>query len=226
MGALIFLSYLQPISSYSVNYFDCHKIDKLTTYRIGKACEHGTTESNESKKYTVLQKRTVQEMKGYSCKVTRSTLTEYCGAYSHTKLAKTPDVEVTYGLNPSACLDMVNTGVFTTPGGQRRPISLNAENVIKSEHRGTLTIGDDSVSCRGQSMKFDNNFIVNDILEVSQYKVTVMKVKFLISEGHVETLSDHLRLPQRCSVSARGCKTFDTTYVWIPPRSTCDLEEV
>ena len=75
-------------------------------------------------------------------------------------------------------------------------------------------------------MKFDNNFIVNDILEVSQYKVTVMKVKFLISEGHVETLSDHLRLPQRCSVSARGCKTFDTTYVWIPPRSTCDLEEV
>ena len=165
-------------------------------------------------------------MKGFSCRITRSTLTEYCGAYSHTKLAKTPDIEVTYQVSPQVCLNIVNTGIFTTPSGTRHKIQMNAQNIIKSEDRGTLTIGDNSVSCRGQSMKFDS-FIVEDILEVSQYKVTIIKEKFLVGQDNrVETAADHLRLPARCSVTSRGCQTHDTTYVWIPPRDLCNLEEI
>ena len=49
--------------------------------------------------------------------LTRSILTEYCGAYSHTKLAKTPDIEVAYQVSPQQCLNILNTGVFTTPAG-------------------------------------------------------------------------------------------------------------
>ena len=213
-------------SCYTVDYFDCTDISSITTYRMDKACHPRTMEDITTVEYTLLQKRRVMEMKGFSCRVTRSTLTEYCGAYSHTKLAKTPDIEVSFPVSPQACLNMVNTGVFTTPSGNRQKIQINAENIIKSEDKGTLTIGDNSVSCRGQSMKFDS-YIVEDILEVSQFKVTIIKEKFLIGvDGRVETAADHLRLPNRCSVTSRGCQTHDTTFVWVPPRDLCNLEEV
>merc|ERR1712218_429107 len=146
---------------------------------MSKACSPRTLERTQTVKYSLLQRKEILNMKGFSCRITRSTLTEYCGAYSHTKLAKTPDIEVSFPVSPQACLNMVNTGVFTTPSGNRQKIEINAENIIKSEDKGTLTIGDNSVSCRGQSMKFDS-YIVEDILEVSQFKVTVIKEKFLV----------------------------------------------
>ena len=102
---------------YTVDYFDCTDISSITTYRMDKACHPRTMEDITTVEYTLLQKRRVMEMKGFSCRVTRSTLTEYCGAYSHTKLAKTPDIEVSFPISPQACLNMVNTGVFTTPSG-------------------------------------------------------------------------------------------------------------
>ena len=224
--ALAILVNCNQFHAYNVDFYDCRDISKLSTYRMSKACSPRTLERTQTVKYSLLQRREILNMKGFSCRITRSTLTEYCGAYSHTKLAKTPDIDVVYPVSPQACLNIVNTGVFTTPSGTRHKIALNAENIIKSEDRGTLTIGDNSVSCRGQSMKF-GSFIVNDILEVSQYKVTLIKEKFLVSsDNRVETAADHLRLPARCSVTSRGCQTHDMTFVWIPPRDLCNLEEV
>ena len=226
MVALAILVNSDHLNAYTIDYFDCREIDKLTTYRMSKACSPRTLERTQTVEYTLLQKKKLLNMKGFSCRISRSTLTEYCGAYSHTKLAKMPDVDVAYQLSPEQCLNIVNTGVFTTPSGTRHQVTMNSENILKSEDRGALTIGDNSVSCRGQSMKF-GSFIVEDILEVSQYKVTILKEKFLVGDDNrVETVADHLRLPGRCSVTSRGCQTHDTTYVWQPPRDMCNLEEV
>ena len=75
-------------------------------------------------------------------------------------------------------------------------------------------------------MKF-GSFLVEDILEVSQYKGTIVKEKFLVGSDHrVETVANHLRLPMRCSVTSQGCQTHNTTYVWLPPRDVCNLEEI
>ena len=226
MVALAILVNSDPLNAYTIDYFDCREIDKLTTYRLSKACSPRIMDQTQLVEYTLLQKKRVLNMKGFSCRISRSTLTEYCGAYSHTKLAKMPDVEVAYQVSPEQCMNIVNSGVFTTPSGSRHKVTMNAENILKSEDRGALTIGDNSVACRGQSMKFDN-FIVEDILEVSQYKVTILKEKFLVDDDNrVETVADHLRLPGRCSVTSRGCQTHDTTYVWQPPRDLCNLEEI
>ena len=183
MVALAILVNSDHLNAYTIDYFDCREIDKLTTYRMSKACSPRTLERTQTVEYTLLQKKKVLNMKGFSCRISRSTLTEYCGAYSHTKLAKMPDVDVAYQLSPEQCLNIVNTGVFTTPSGTRHQVTMNSENILKSEDRGALTIGDNSVSCRGQSMKF-GSFIVEDILEVSQYKVTILKEKFLVGDDN------------------------------------------
>ena len=63
-------------SCYTVDYFDCTDISSITTYRMDKACHPRTMEDITTVEYTLLQKRRVKEMKGFSCRVTRSTLTE------------------------------------------------------------------------------------------------------------------------------------------------------
>ena len=225
--ALAILVSFDQFNAYTIDYYDCREIDTVTTYKLTKACSPRTLERTETVAYTILQKKKVRSLTGYSCRISRSTLTQYCGAYSHTKLAKTPDVEVTHQTTPTQCLNIVNTGMFTTPSGARYEVSMNAQSVLKSEEKGTLTIGDNSVSCRGQTMRFPGNYIVDDILEVSQYKVTLLEEKFIVSDdGRVETVADHLRLPTRCTVASRGCQIHDTTYVWQPPRDQCNLEEV
>ena len=139
MVALAILANCKQLDAYTIDYFNCRDIDKLMTYRVSKACSPGTLDMTKTVEYTLLQKRGVLNIKGYLCRSTRSTLTEYCGAFSHTKLAKTPDIEVAYLVSPPACLNIVNTGVFTTPSNTRHNITLNAKNIIKSEDSGTLT---------------------------------------------------------------------------------------
>ena len=149
--------------TYTVSYYDCQNIKQLTTYKLGKACDERMNEINSKTKYTLLQERSVTEMRGFSCKVTRTTFTCYCGAYSHTKLAKIPEIEIAEELSPANCLNLVNTQIFSTPDHQRTTIKLGAENIIHSNDLGTLQSGDNSISCRGQPMRFGNN-LVNDIL--------------------------------------------------------------
>ena len=104
MVALAILVSSDQLNAYTIDYFDCRDIDKLTTYRMSKACNPRTLDGTKTVEYTLLQKKKVLDMKGFSCRITRSTLTEYCGAYSHTKLAKTPDIEVAYQVTPQQCL--------------------------------------------------------------------------------------------------------------------------
>ena len=85
--ALAILVNFDQFNAYTIDYFDCREIDAVTTYKLSKACSPRTLERTETVAYTLLQKKKVRSLTGYSCRISRSTLTEYCGAYSHTKLA-------------------------------------------------------------------------------------------------------------------------------------------
>ena len=108
--------------------------------------------------------------------VTRSRFTHYCGAYGHTKDVETPEIERSVSLSIFDCWDLVTTQVFVTPDKIRRPITLNAENLIPIEELGTINIGDNTLTCHGQSKKIEG-FIIQDIIVTAQYRVLVSKTK-------------------------------------------------
>ena len=220
MGALALINF--KIQGYSINYYDCQDINQITTYKLGRACEPQTAGNATLFKYTLVQDRSITKIRGYSCQVTRTTLTEYCGAYSHQKLAKIPDIELNVPITPSHCLDMVHQQIFTTPDKRQESIKIGTLNVIKSFDLGTIQANDDGVSCRGQPERIGIN-IVNDILQVSQWKILVRQENFMAKDNRVETM-DHLRLP--CSMESQGCQTVTKTFVWVQPESKCSLEEV
>ena len=67
MAALAILASSSPLDAYTIDYFDCRDIDKLTTYRLSKACSPRTLDRTKTVEYTLLQKKKVLDMKGFSC---------------------------------------------------------------------------------------------------------------------------------------------------------------
>ena len=223
LQVLLMLSLTASCMSYSIKYFDCTDIEEVQTYKIKNSCEVGNNTTNHKlKEYTILQDRSVSEIQGFSCRVTRSTITEYCGSFSHNKLAKAPDIEIHQTLDIEQCLHLVNTQVFLG-----KDIKIGAENIIHNADLGVIMTNDNEISCRGQSMKFGNN-IVNDILQVSQYKIIVAKEKFNVNiqRSQVESMSNHEMLPISCGPESGGCQIADKTYVWTLPSAQCSLEKI
>ena len=64
---------------------------------------------------------------------------------------------------------------------------------------GIATTGDNSVSCRGLSARFDVD-LIEDILQVIQYMV-VVKRDILIDHATdcIEVIVDYIKLPSRCN---------------------------
>ena len=212
------------ITAYSIKYFDCSDISSIKTYKTNQMCKVGNKTDTTTHQFTILQDQDIQETTGFSCRVLRSTITEYCGSFSHNKLAKAPEIEVHHPLTIEQCHHMVNTQSFTTKEG-KASIKIGVENLITSYDLGVIQVNADSISCKGQPAKFGSS-IVNDILQVSQYKIVIQKEKFLIDHqrNQVEAAADHLMLP--CRPENRGCAVADRTFVWQLSESRCPLEKI
>lgn len=227
LGVLVLIRTFGGVKSHTIGYYDCYDIRQLMTYSVGQTCEPDNgLEDNKKQVYTLLQLRSISYMTGVRCQVTRSTVTEYCGSFSHNKLAEPPEIEVNHPVKPIDCLEMWNTAEFVTPMGERHGIEIGAENIIHTYDLGTISVNNNQVTCQGQSKRFQNGKIVTDILQVSQFKVIITPERYLISEDRVETKSDHVRLPNTCQVNTGGCRTHEATFVWSPPRNACPWEEV
>ena len=207
---------------YSINYYDCSTPKEVQTYRVENSCEIKNQTKVERKGYTLLQDWLLESIIGFSCRVTRSTLVEYCGLFSHMKLAQAPDIEVHYPLSVEQCLHLVNTEKFLN-----RNVKIGAETILHQNDLGGIQISDNAVSCRGQQARIGES-VVNDILQVSQYKVTVIKEKFNVDvrKNQVEVMATHEMLPIQCGPESGGCQAVDRTFVWSMPSNRCTLEKV
>jgi hypothetical protein len=225
---LSLLSVLTPVSTqaYKIQYNDCLEPSTVKAYDLHNACNYRQHDNSTNlETYYLLQKKEESEVVGFSCHLQRSSFTMYCGSFSHSKLMEVPDIDLPLSIDPAKCLDIVNRQVFDTPDGATHSVVIGAENVYKSMDYGAIHVSDDAVSCTGQQMRIGSQ-LVSDSLRVSQYKLLVKKEYFTIYKGRIEVISDHIRLPSKCALGARGCQTVFTTYVWDIIKESCSLEIV
>ena len=227
LKALIISSVFNLISAYNIAYYDCGDPTELRTYQLNGSCKHAQWNNGQkTETFSILQKRERQQMRGFSCRVRRSTITEYCGSFSHNKLAEAPRLEVNYPISPMTCLEMAESHSFTTPNGKRMDIGINTEYVLHVEDLGTINIDNGQVKCQGQSKRFENGQIVDEILQVSQFRIQVEEELFIVDKGRIEVVDEHIRLPRKCALKTHGCVTGDKAYAWLPPEDKCSLEKV
>ena len=230
LGALALTSAFAQATGYSIAYYDCHDIKNLLTFKITPAtCGHPYPDQEKDTAPTtlaLLQQKSSTRITGHSCTIKVSRFVDYCGAYSHSKIIETPVIEHSHVLAPFDCLDLIATKVFTTPDGIKRPVIPEAENIFSIEELGSINIGENTISCQGQPKRVGGH-VINDVLQIAQWKVTVKKESYRVKDGEVEATNSHLRLPrQSCGVDTLGCRLHDKTYIWYPSRNRCPMEMV
>ena len=199
-------------SSYQIKFNDCRKPTAIMKYSTEKVCEENEDLiPKEPKPMTVLQKIKNKKIKGYSCQITVTRFSYYCGAYSHAKLATIPEVEVNTPTSTSTCRDMINTKKYISRNQQSHLLEINTEVIIRVVEVGMMEDRNDQVQCKGQPTRIGEE-IIDNIVVVSQSKITLMEEDFVLDGANLEVVSDHLILP--CKPSQGGCRSMAKTYIW------------
>ena len=177
------------------------------------------------KMMTIITPRKSSTALGYSCKLTKSEFTYYCGAFSHTKIMKTPSVEVPVSVRADSCIEAARQGRYVDQFNNVHPVTLG-ENIFSVTEKGAIHETGGSVTCQGESIRM-NGDIVEDVLRLSQYRLTVEQEKFRFEDGEVEALYNRRMLPSQCSESAQYCTTGTAhTYVWRSPKARCKFLKI
>ena len=207
---------------YKISYFDCSKPSAIFKYQTSHLCKETEIKEEPKSHMSVLQKIKNKALNGHSCQIVRSSWTYYCGVYSHSKVASIPQIEVTEGLSPNACNDMINS-LKIRRNGQSYKLSMNGETIIRMVDAGMIKDEDNSVSCKGITQSI-NGEVIDNILIISQTKVILKEESLTISGNEVEVLGDHLTLS--CKPTSGGCRTMEKTFVWAQQTSECPLRKV
>ena len=186
-------------------------------------CDRMKVEQKKRKTYNLLQQKQVTKLDGYSCQVTKSSFLLYCGAWSHTKMAKIPKIEINQMVGTRDCENYLTTSVFKTLEGSTHRIKLNEETIFSVTEKGLIHDSSSGVTCKGEQMRIGQE-IVDNILQMSQYKVTIREEELLAKGQEVEVLTDHTKLS--CPARRKGCITGEKTYYWENPVQACALEKI
>ena len=210
------------VEGYTYEVIDCMKPSRVNEYQINSICPKAEIQqSGIEEEMMLLQDEAEQLTKGYRCSVTSSTFWLYCGAFSHTKLAKVPSIGDTEEISSEACEYMARNQMYTAPDGTSRKLELNKINQIDVIPIGSLT-DDSNVYCKGESVHI-NGKIVYNILKLQTFKIIVQEQSYLVKESTVELRSNHAVLP--CTALSNKCTTATGTYIWVPTPS-CKLGKI
>ena len=220
---LLIMDLAALVESYSIDYFDCRTPKGISRYDVSQACKEERMNDPVKQTYYLLQRKEIKKLKGYSCSVIKSSFLLYCGAFSHQKFAEVPKIEITQEVTRLECQTMVQSKFFQTLEGTKHRIKMNTENVFSVTEKGMIRDEDNAVSCQGETVKVHDQLFDNMIL-VSQYKITVLEEDYIIQDGQVETLRDHLILD--AELRRGGLFTNGKFFYWTFPSAKCMLEKI
>ena len=79
------------------------------------------------------------------------------------------------------------------------------------------------MSCKGQQGRIGAK-VIEDVMELDQYTVTVLKEKFKASPGKFVVMHTHQELD--CNPNGNGCNSGTHAYTWLLPRHLCPYERI
>ncbi len=147
-----------------------------------------------------------------------------CGVFSHMKLSGVPHLLRHSAVTNEDCRGMVrrelNIPEDRTVG---LPLQMNTWNYFQLTASGNLEAYPSYLTCKGQETRHGEDLVENEVI-LLELRVRVRNEMFLIHQGHVESMTDHLQLT--CTVREEGCQTSAKTYVWRNKEAPCNLHRV
>lgn len=221
----VIVSASEQQNTHQISFNDCS--DSRIVHRLSTdgACQAPPVSNKTRGEYQLLQEIGYQTVDGWSCEIRHSTFEFYCGVYSHLKLIKIPDIEISLPVTPGECRKFVNQHKYRTKNGGSHVLNIPGETILQVNDLGVLHPSG-TVSCQGQDAKIDNE-IVERVLILSQYRITIRKESFKLQQGKmVESITQHLRLPKGCRPKQGMCEMAERTFIWNPSSTRCNLERI
>ena len=181
------------------------------------------TENSQEADMHILQKTEMRETTGYECKVERTILVNYCGAYSHTKETGESVYNEPVKITNDVCNEMANTRSFVAEQ-KSYPVKMNAISLISFFTHGSITRTDSNIHCNGESLRLSNGKITHNMLRRLQYRISLRETNLTVSGNKVILQSTQTILGD----FATGYGQYDTsTIIWNNKEgSECNLMSV
>ena len=212
---------------YTLSYYNCDEPKITARYSLKSTCaQHQYDElGNSTSDWDLLQQIDFSEVSGFSCQLVVTHFYLMCGAFSHVKFEKVPEVELSETVSVATCRSWARNKKFQTKDGNKHALSVPGVTILSLNDLGVLDPSG-SVACQGQSLKIGSQ-VVEQSLILSQYRVIVSKELYRLKTGtNVEVLSSHTRLPKSCRPKSGSCATDTVTYFWSPELPRCKLEKL
>ena len=210
-------------AKYTIEAINCLSPSGVRRYQRTSLCAK-KSKHPERRDYTVLQRRTMFKMNGYSCDLTYSEWIYRCGAWSHLKLARTPRILHRETVSPQWCSQLVSRRKFKPDNtADSIPIELGRTNVMTVTVAGSVQEMADKVICHGEDVHYQNSLHSNTVL-LREYHLLIRTETFSSDGKRMEAMNSHETLP--CSSSDRQCITGDKTFIWNPATEGCSLQTV
>lgn len=222
LGVVVIAVLEAPVCrAYSTTYQDCTKPLRIQEFNVKKVCvEPEESKLNSKKLYKILVPQKNIKMTGYRCEIRTSRFLFFCGAFSHNKMISVPKIEVLEKLSLEGCNSLVHTNKYRVPGQSHTlHVAVGEEAVYSIDELGTIHVGK-NIQCEGQQMRVGTQ-LVDSVIELAQFKIKISKETYILNDNRVESVGDHIKFPDSCSIGAGGCVTADGTYVWKRPDNTC-----
>ena len=210
--------------SYKISYIDCTHPTSLQKLDLQQICTQTTPPREPVERYEIVQLLEESHHEGYRCAVTRSEWTFHCGAWSHLKLTKVPQLLMNVPISTSWCEQMVTREKFRpSEYSGSFTVKVGSVTTIPITLTGSLQEVDDRTVCQGENVHHGEKLSSN-IVVLESYTVKIAKEKYVTRGSLVEALDSHIKL--RCAYSMGGCQTSDATYIWTKEQSSCQLESI
>ena len=79
--------------AYNLEYTNCLRPTRIQRYEATSICASSEADTPDYHRYTLVQRRAVVSAKDYRCWIQESCFRFFCGAFSHFKLAKVPQIQ-------------------------------------------------------------------------------------------------------------------------------------
>ena len=220
----ISFSMIVKIPAYQIDYVDCTTPNIIKKYDARTVCEKPIDQTKTRQEFTLLQRRNILQIDGWSCAMSATRLYAKCGAWSHLKLSAMPTIDIFEEISEQLCDQMITNRKFRPYLSHTDyPLTLSRTNVISLSEIGNLHEERDSVRCTGETVHIGNSLHTNTV-QLVEYKITLQPEKLTVKGSTVEVDSAHIKLP--CDFERRGCVTGRATYIWSIEKPDCALERI
>lgn len=214
-----------------LSVLDCRKPKAIQYGSYPELCSQPTTSVDFSKdhqeKYTIVQHIDKQVLKGYRCTKYVSTMTNYCGAFSHLKLLRPPTFLVKEDVPIEVCKNTYKTGSYSPSELNRSfPLPINSQLNYQAVTQGTITVTPSNIQCKGIEAYVDG-ILHPEVLTMIDAKILIEEVDFEVNHETQEIvdLTNRDKMDPEC-YGKTSCFANNNTYVIIDKVNKCKLRTV